>query len=73
MLQTPRIGYVYEALGYESMEKFIDRTRDGSVTHLAFFDANIRGVSEPDELVAAGVKIELIADYSDGSLWQVTN
>lgn len=43
------------------------------MTHLAFFDANIRGVSEPDELVAAGVKIELIADYSDGSLWQVTN
>lgn len=70
IIQSPRIGYVYESLGYESLDTFKARIRDGSVTHLAFFDANIRGVSEPQELVAIGVPIELVAVYPDGSLWR---
>lgn len=70
IIQSPRIGYVYESLGYESVDTFKARIRSGSLTHVAFFDANIRGVSEPQELLAAGVPIELVAVYPDGSLWR---
>lgn len=70
IIQSPRIGYVYESLGYESLDTFKARIQEGSVTYVAFFDANIRGVSEPHELIEAGVRLEFVAAYADGSLWR---
>jgi len=68
----PWTGYHYPAAkAARENAILIERIRSGQVSYLAYFD-HIDTVLNPQDLIHSGCDATLVADFSDGSLWRVS-
>lgn len=68
----PWTGYHYPApKAARENVILVDRIESGQVSYLAFFD-HIETVLTAQELIDSGCDATLVADFSDGSLWRVS-